>query len=70
MSKPCECKVIAFPATIDQCHWIAVAGTNCIVRYGLGSGGKYEGGYIIIPCGYDPIQNRSVTRTKSPVHVV
>ena len=69
MSKPCECKVIAFPATIEQCHWIAVAGTNCIVRYGLGSGGKYEGGYII-PCGYDPIQNRSVTRTKSPVHVV
>lgn len=44
MSKPCECKVIAFPATIDQCHWIAVAGTNSIVRYGLGSGGKYEGG--------------------------
>lgn len=67
MSKSCECKVIAFPATIDQCHWIAVAGTNSIVRYGLGSGGKYEGERIIL-C--NPIQNWSLTRSKAPLHVV
>ena len=50
MSKSCECNVIAFPTTIDQCHWIAVAGTNSIVRYGLGSGGKHEGilFYVVI----------------------
>ena len=69
MSKSCECKVIAFPATIDQCHWIAVAGTNSIVRYGLGSGGKYEGGHIIL-CGYNPIRNWSVTRSKTLLHVL
>ena len=70
MSKSCECKVIAFPATIDQCHWIAVAGTNSIVRYGLGSGGKYEGECIIL-CGYNnPVRNWSVTRSKAPLHVV
>ena len=67
MSKSCECKVIAFPATIDQCHWIAVAGTNSIVRYGLGSGGKYEGERIIL-C--NPNQNWSLTRSKAPLHVV
>ena len=67
MSKSCECKVIAFPATIDQCHWIAVAGTNSIVRYGLGSGGKYEGERIIL-C--NPIRNWSLTRSKAPLHVV
>ena len=43
MTKHCECHVIAFPASIDQCHWVAVAGTKFIVRYGLGSGGKHEG---------------------------
>ena len=43
MEKQCECHVMSFPATTDQCHWIAVAGTNSIVRYGLGSCGRYEG---------------------------
>ena len=43
MEKQCECQVMSFPATTDQCHWIAVAGTNSIVRYGLGSCGRYEG---------------------------
>lgn len=43
MAKQCECHVISFPATVDQCCWIAVAGSNSIVRYGLGSWGKYEG---------------------------
>ena len=39
----CECYVIAFPTSIDQCHWIAVAGSHSIVRYGLGTGGQHEG---------------------------
>ena len=47
MTKHCECHVISFPATTEQCHWVAVAGTNSIVRYGLGTGGKHEGWFMI-----------------------
>ncbi|XP_067048800.1 uncharacterized protein [Acropora muricata] len=56
MEKQCECHVMSFPATTDQCHWIAVAGTNSIVRYGLGSCGRYEGTVlqeIKVDCGID-----------------
>ena len=43
MTKHCECHVISFPASIDQCHWVAIAGSHSIVRYGLGTGGQHEG---------------------------
>ena len=43
MTKHCKCHVISFPASIDQCHWLAIAGSHSIVRYGLGTGGQHEG---------------------------
>lgn len=57
MTKHCECQVISFPASIDQCHWVAIAGSHSIVRYGLGTGGQHEGivyttltySYMILP---------------------
>ena len=66
MTKHCECHVISFPASMDQCHWVAIAGSHSIVRYGLGTGGQHEGivfttltyPYMILP-QYLPIARKT-----------
>ncbi|KAL9969786.1 hypothetical protein ACROYT_G022043 [Oculina patagonica] len=65
MTKHCDCHVISFPASIDQCHWVAVAGTKSIVRYGLGSGGKHEGTIlqeIKVDCDIDDRASLAITK--------